>query len=57
MEGITFEEIRKLAEIQGITGNRVVIGIWAKINGYKAKRKMINRVSRLLYYKDTDKQE
>ena len=44
MEYYTFEQLKEMAFKDGITGNKVAVGIWAKMNGFLKKKKQINRV-------------
>lgn len=55
MEYINFEELRKLALVEQIPDNKVSIGIWAKIKGYKKKRKQKHNVVSVMYYLDRTK--
>ena len=41
MQTFTYEEIREKALKQGVTDNRLRVGLWASSNGYiKSKRKI-----------------
>ena len=41
MQTFTYEEIREKALKQGVTNNRLRVGLWASSNGYiKSKRKI-----------------
>ena len=42
MEYYTFEQLKEMAFKDGITGNKVAVGIWAKMNGFLKKKKQIN---------------
>lgn len=45
MQTFTYEEIREKALKQGITDNRLRVGLWASSNGYiKGKRKIRGKV-------------
>ena len=50
MKYYTFEELKEIAFNNGIIGNRVTIGIWAKMNGYFKKKKQINKHRITLYF-------
>ena len=39
MEYYTFEQLKEMAFKDGITGNKVAVGIWAKMNGFLKKKK------------------
>jgi len=39
MKYYTFEELKQMAFSEGITGNKVTIGIWAKMKGFLKKKK------------------
>ena len=43
MEYYTFEQLKEMAFKDGITGNKVAVGIWAKMNGFLKKKKQINK--------------
>lgn len=43
MKYYTFEELKQMAFSEGITGNKVTIGIWAKMNGFLKKKKQVNK--------------
>ncbi len=46
----TFEELREIAIKDGISDNKVSVGLWAKIKGYKkAKREIRNNKFIYLY--------
>ena len=46
MQTFTYEGIREKALKQGITDNRLRVGLWASSNGYiKSKRKIQGKVS------------
>ena len=49
MKYYTFKELKQIAFNNGITGNKVTIGIWARMNGYLKKKKQINK-HRITYY-------
>lgn len=49
MKYYTFDELKQIAFNNGITGNKVTIGIWARMNGYLKKKKQINK-HRITYY-------
>lgn len=49
MKYYTFKELKEIAFNNGITGNKVTIGIWARMNGYLKKKKQINK-KRITYY-------
>lgn len=45
MQTFTYEEIREKALKQGITDNKLRVGLWASSNGYiKSKRKIQGKV-------------
>lgn len=45
MQTFTYEEIREKALKQGVTDNRLRVGLWASLNGYiKSKRKIQGKV-------------
>ena len=45
MQTFTYEEIREKALKQGVTNNRLRVGLWASSNGYiKSKRKIQGKV-------------
>ncbi len=46
----TYEEIREKALSQGISDNKVSIGMWASLNGYIKTRKQINKRVYTMYY-------
>ena len=49
----TFEELREIAIKENVADNKVSIGLWAKIRGYKkAKREIRNNKFIYLYRKD-----
>ena len=49
----TFDELREMAIKDGIADNKVSVGLWAKIKGYKrAKREIRNNKFVYLYRKD-----
>lgn len=50
MKYYTFEELKEIAFNDGITGNKVTVGIWAKMNGYLKKKKQINKKRITLYF-------
>ena len=49
MEYYTFEQLKEMAFKDGITGNKVAVGIWAKMNGFLKKKKQINK-RRITFY-------
>lgn len=49
-ELFTYEQIRQLALADGITDNKVSVGMWARIKGYYKTRKMVKGKSQLMYY-------
>lgn len=51
MQQLTFEQIKKKAALDGITGGKVIIGIWARNNGYIKSIKQINKKKVALYFK------
>lgn len=51
MKYFTFEELKEIAFNNGIIGNKVTIGIWARMNGYLKKKKQINKKRITLYFK------
>lgn len=48
---ITYEDLREIALQNGIEDSKIVIGLWAKQNGYIKTKKMINNKSFTAYYK------
>lgn len=50
MKYYTFEELKEIAFNNGIIGNKVTIGIWARMNGYLKKKKQINKLRITLYF-------
>lgn len=49
----TFEELRDIATNENVADNKVSVGLWAKIKGYKkAKRVIRNNKFVYLYRKD-----
>ena len=48
MEYYTFEQLKEMAFKDGITGNKVAVGIWAKMNGFLKKKKQINKQKRYI---------
>lgn len=50
MQLLTYEEIREKALSQGISDNKVSIGMWASLNGYIKTRKQINKRVYTMYY-------
>lgn len=50
MQVLTYEEIREKALSQGISDNKVSIGMWAGLNGYIKARKQINKRVYTVYY-------
>lgn len=51
MQTFTYEEIREKALKQGVTDNRLRVGLWASSNGYiKSKRKIQEKLSRSIRY-------
>ena len=51
MKYYTFEELKQMAFSEGITGNKVTIGIWAKMKGFLKKKKQINKRRITFYFK------
>lgn len=51
MEYYTFEQLKEMAFSDGITGNKVAVGIWAKMNGFLKKKKQINKRRITFYFK------
>ncbi len=51
MKYYTFEELKQMAFSEGITGNKVTIGIWAKMKGFLKKKKQMNKQRITLYFK------
>lgn len=51
MEYYTFEQLKEMAFKDGITGNKVAVGIWAKMNGFLKKKKQINKRRITFYFK------
>ena len=49
MEYYTFEQLKEMAFKDGITGNKVAVGIWAKMN-----KKQINKRRITFYFKLDD---
>mgnify|MGYP000020694953 FL=1 len=50
MRLLTYEEIREKALSQGVSDNKVSIGIWAGLNGYIKTRKQIRKKVYTVYY-------
>jgi len=50
MNYYTFDELKEIALNDGIIGNKVTIGIWAKMKGYLKKKKQINKHKVTLYF-------
>lgn len=50
MKYYTFEELKEIAFNNGVIGNKVTIGIWARMNGYLKKKKQINKLRITLYF-------
>lgn len=50
MQLLTYEEIREKALSQGISDNKVSIGMWAGLNGYIKTRKQINKRVYTVYF-------
>jgi hypothetical protein len=50
MQLLTYEEIRAKALSQGISDNKVSIGMWAGLNGYIKTRKQINKRVYTVYF-------
>ena len=48
----TYNQIRQLAISKGIADNKVSIGIFAKIAGYKKVKKQINKERKIYYVLD-----
>lgn len=51
MEYYTFEQLKEMAFKDGITGNKVAVGIWARMNGFLKKKKQINKRRITFYFK------
>lgn len=51
MEYYTFEQLKEMAFKDGITGNKVAVGIWARMNGFLKKKKQINKRRIIFYFK------
>lgn len=51
MEYYTFNELKEMAFEEGITGNRVAVGLWAKMSGYLKKKKQVNKRRITFYFK------
>lgn len=49
---LNYNEIRQLATRNGIADNKVSIGIWIKIQGYKKVRKQIDGKRKIYYVLD-----
>ena len=45
-----YEEIREKALLQGISDNKVSIGMWASLKGYIKTRKQIKKKVYTMYY-------
>ena len=52
MEYYTFEQLKEMAFKDGIIGNKVAVGIWAKMNGFLKKKKQINKRSSVHKYSE-----
>lgn len=50
MQLFTYEEIREKALLQGVSDNKVSIGMWASLNGYIKTRKQIRKKVYTVYY-------
>ena len=50
MQLLTYEEIREKALLQGISDNKVSIGMWASPKGYIKTRKQIKKKVYTMYY-------
>ena len=50
MQLLTYEEIREKALLQGISDNKVSIGMWASLKGYIKTRKQIKKKVYTMYY-------
>ncbi|MEE0590695.1 MAG: hypothetical protein UC738_11120 [Bacteroides stercoris] len=50
MRLLTYEEIREKALSQGVSDNKVSIGMWASLNGYIKTRKQIDKRVHTMYY-------
>ena len=50
MQLFTYEEIREKALLQGISDNKVSIGMWASLKGYIKTRKQIKKKVHTIYY-------
>lgn len=50
MQLFTYEEIREKALLQGVSDNKVSIGMWASLNGYIKTRKQIKKKVYTVYY-------
>jgi hypothetical protein len=50
MRLLTYEEIREKALSQGVSDNKVSIGMWASLNGYIKTRKQIRKKVHTVYY-------
>lgn len=53
MRYYSFDELKEIALKDNITGNKVVIGIWAKMNGFIKIKKQIDKQRKILYYKNS----
>ena len=51
MEYYTFEQLKEMAFKDGITGNKVAVGIWAKMNGNADGDEQINKRRITFYFK------
>lgn len=47
---ILYSDIRKLALLEGVDDNKVSIGIWAKLKGYKKKFSTYGRYRKYYCY-------
>ena len=50
MQTFTYEEIREKALKQGVTDNRLRVGLWASSNGYIKKQKKIQGKVYTIYF-------
>ena len=50
MEYYTFEQLKEMAFKDGITGNKVAVGIWAKMNGFLKKKEADKTSVELQFY-------
>lgn len=48
----TYNQIRQLAISKGVADNKVSIGVYAKLQGYKKVKKQIDKIRKIYYVLD-----